>query len=126
MRDGYGKYWANTFRQGQFVTAVEYIRANRLRSLLMQQMAEVMATVDLYVGGDDLQIANLTGHPTVCLPNGLVKDGGVDVPKALTFTGRLYGETELLTVAKAYQDATDFHAKRPPMDTVTKENAEGK
>lgn len=125
VRDGYGKYWANTFRQGQFVTAVEYIRANRLRALLMQQMAEVMEKVDLYVGGNDLQIANLTGHPTVCLPNGLVMNGGVDVPKALTFTGRLYGETELLAVAHAYQKATGFHLKRPPMDKVTKENAGG-
>ena len=125
IREGYGAYWARTFRQGQFISAVEYIRANRLRTLLMRQMAEVMEKVDLYVGENDLQITNLTGHPSVCLPNGLVKNGGVDVPKALTFTGRLYGETELLTVAHAYQKATGFHLKRPPMDKATKENAAG-
>lgn len=123
IRDGYGTYWANTFRQGQFITAVEYIRANRLRTLLMQEIAKVMETVDLYVGGNDLVITNLTGHPSVCLPNGLVKNGGTDVPKALTFTGRLYGETNLLAVAHAYQVATGFHLKRPPMDKATKENA---
>src|SRR5262249_43134103 len=43
--------WANSFRSAQFIPAVEYIRANRVRALLMQEMAEVMAKVDLYVGG---------------------------------------------------------------------------
>ena len=86
-------------------------------------MAKVMATVDLYVGGNDLLITNLTGHPTVCVPNGFTTQKDVEVPRALTFTGRLYGETELLTVAHAYQEATGFHKKRPPMDKVTKENA---
>jgi len=125
IADGYGTYWATTFRAGQFVTAVEYIRAMRLRTLLIQQMAEAMKKVDLYVcpAGNDLTTTNLTGHPTVCIPNGLVDVRGVEMPVALTFTGRLFGETALLAVAKAYQDATGFHRKRPPMDKVTKENA---
>jgi Asp-tRNA(Asn)/Glu-tRNA(Gln) amidotransferase A subunit family amidase len=118
--------WPNTFRHGQFVPAVEYLRANRIRTLLMHEMEEVMARVDAYVGGDDLLLANLTGHPTVVLPNGMQKRGGVEVPSALTFTGRLYGETELLAVAHAYQQATGFHLKHPPMDQVTEKNAEGK
>jgi Asp-tRNA(Asn)/Glu-tRNA(Gln) amidotransferase A subunit family amidase len=80
----------------------------------MREMAKVMEKIDLYVGGNDLQITNLTGHPTVCLPNGFTKGGS---PTALTFTGRLFGESTLLAVAKAYQDATDFHRKRPPQDT---------
>ena len=42
--------WPDTFRQGQFVPAVEYLRAARVRTLLMRAMAERMATVDLYVG----------------------------------------------------------------------------
>ena len=42
---------------------------------------------------------------------------------AITFTGRLYGETDLLAVAHAYQEATGFHRKRPPLDKATKENA---
>jgi Asp-tRNA(Asn)/Glu-tRNA(Gln) amidotransferase A subunit family amidase len=123
IADGYGRFWGNTFRAGQFVTAVEYIRAMRLRTKLMMQTAEVMKTVDLYVGpaGFDLLLTNLTGHPTVCLPNGLRNE----LPTALTFTGRLYGETELLAVAKAYQEATKHHLKRPPMDKATKENAGG-
>jgi Asp-tRNA(Asn)/Glu-tRNA(Gln) amidotransferase A subunit family amidase len=115
--------WPNTFRQGQFVPAVEYLRANRIRTLVMQEMEEVMAPVDLYVGGNDLVLTNLTGHPTVVLPDGFRKAGGVETPTAITFTGRLYGETELLAVAQAYQQAVGFHLRRPPMDKVTPENA---
>jgi Asp-tRNA(Asn)/Glu-tRNA(Gln) amidotransferase A subunit family amidase len=114
--DKIGALWPTSFQVSHFIPAVDYIRANRLRTLLMREMAKVMETVDLYVGGGDLGIANLTGHPTVCLPNGFVKRGGPDVPNSLTFTGRLYGEAELLAVAKAYQDATGHHTKRPPQE----------
>jgi Asp-tRNA(Asn)/Glu-tRNA(Gln) amidotransferase A subunit family amidase len=119
--------WPGTFRQGQFVPAVEYLRANRIRSLLMREMDEVMQKVDLYLGtgGNDLLITNLTGHPTAVLPNGFRTQNGVETPTAVTFTGRLYGETELLAVAHAYQQATGFHLRRPPMDKVTPENAGG-
>jgi Asp-tRNA(Asn)/Glu-tRNA(Gln) amidotransferase A subunit family amidase len=127
VADGYGKFWGTTFRAGQFLSAVEYIRAMRLRTLLGRQMAEVMKGVDVYVcpAGMDLVHTNLTGHPTVCLPNGLRKQGEVEMPLGLTFTGRLYGETTLLAVAKAYQEVTGHHLKRPPMEKATKENAGG-
>ena len=82
-----------------------------------------MAGVDVYVGGNDLFLTNMTGHPCVCLPNGFRKDGDAEVPTALTFTGRLYGESALLAVAQAYQVETGHHRRRPPMDQVTKENA---
>jgi Asp-tRNA(Asn)/Glu-tRNA(Gln) amidotransferase A subunit family amidase len=114
--------WPRTFRLGQFVPAVEYLRANRIRSLVMQEMEEVMGQVDLYVGGNDLLLTNLTGHPTVVLPDGFRKVNGVDLPQAITFTGRLYGETELLAVAHAYQQATGHHLRRPPMDKVAADN----
>ena len=73
-----------------------------------------MEKVDLYIGGNDLAITNLTGHPTICMPNGFTKAG---TPTAITFTGKLFGETDLLTVAKAFQDATGHHKKRPPEET---------
>lgn len=115
--------WPRSFRVGQFVPAVEYLRANRIRSLLMRAMEEVMAKVDLYVGANDLVLTNLTGHPTVVLPNGFRKEGERELPKSLTFTGRLYGETDLLAVTHAYQQATGHHLKRPPMDQWKAENA---
>jgi Asp-tRNA(Asn)/Glu-tRNA(Gln) amidotransferase A subunit family amidase len=84
-----------------------------------------MARVDAYVGGNDLVLTNLTGHPTVVLPDGFRKAGGVERPTALTFTGRLYGEAELLALAHAYQQATGNHLRRPPLDKVAADKAAG-
>ncbi|MFL5342621.1 MAG: amidase [Gemmataceae bacterium] len=117
-------FWQPTFRRGQFIPAVEYLRANRIRTLLMQEMDEIMKSVDLYVGGNDLLVTNLTGHPTVVLPTGFRKpENAPETPFSVTFTGRLYGETDLLAVAHAYQQATGHHLKHPDMDKVTMENA---
>ncbi len=107
--------WPRTFRQGRFITAVEYLRANRIRTLLMREMEELMSRVDAYVGGNDLLLANLTGHPTLVLPNGFSKQGEVETPTSITFTGRLFGETDLLAIGHAYQQATGHHLKHPPL-----------
>jgi Asp-tRNA(Asn)/Glu-tRNA(Gln) amidotransferase A subunit family amidase len=120
--------WPATFRQGQFVPAVEYLRAARVRTLLMRSMAKLMETVDLYVGrAEDLTITNLTGHPTAVLPDGFRERDGREVPDSITFTGRLFEESTLLAVAHAYQRATDAHLKRPPIEKFLKEmdEAEG-
>jgi len=120
--------WPATFRRGRFIPAVDYLRAQRVRTVLMKQMAAAMTDVDVYVGSPDSGLlTNLTGHPVVCLPNGLTRGAdGVEVPTSLTFTGRLWGEAELLAVARAYQDATGHHLRRPDMTKVTAENAEPK
>ena len=81
----------------------------------MREMEETMAAVDLYVGGNDLLLTNLTGHPTAVLPNGFRKAGDAKCPTSITFTGRLYGESELLAVAHAYQQATGHHLKHPTL-----------
>lgn len=124
VNEGIGQ-WGGTFRRARFVSAVDYLRAQRARTLLMREMAKVFEKVDCYVGpaGNDLVVTNLTGHPTVCLPNGFSKNG---TPTALAFTGTLFGETDLLTLAKAYQDATDYHKKRPPEDTWLPEKKDEK
>lgn len=109
--------WPTIFRQGQMIPAVEYIRANRIRSLVMKEMGKALSEVDVYVspsyGGRNLLLTNLTGHPTVVVPNGFRASDGT--PTSITFVGKLYGETEALAVAHAYQQATDFHLKRPPL-----------
>jgi Asp-tRNA(Asn)/Glu-tRNA(Gln) amidotransferase A subunit family amidase len=108
--------WANTFRTARFIPAVDYINANRLRTLAIQQWAKLFETVDVIVtptnaaGLNQLVATNLTGHPAVILPNGFRPNG---TPVSLTFLGRLFGEAEMLRVAHAYQQATDFHLKRP-------------
>jgi Asp-tRNA(Asn)/Glu-tRNA(Gln) amidotransferase A subunit family amidase len=110
--------WPQTFREKRFVAAVDYIRANRVRTQLMRAMDDLMRSVDMYVGGTQMEllITNLTGHPTVVMPYGTRKTkAGIESPTAITFTGRLYGETELLAVAHAFQQATGQHLKRPPV-----------
>ncbi len=117
--------WPDAFRRGQFTPAVEYLRANRIRTLVMQEMQKVMRQVDVTVATDDLTLTNLTGHPSIALPNGLAKRGGVETPTSISFSGGLFKESELLAVAHAYQQATGHHLRRPPMDKLTPENADG-
>jgi Asp-tRNA(Asn)/Glu-tRNA(Gln) amidotransferase A subunit family amidase len=106
--------WPNRFREARLIPAVEYIQANRLRTLVIKAMHELMSDIDVYVApsweGDNLLLTNLTGHPAVVLPNGFNKE---QEPTSITFTGKLYGESEVLAVAKAYQDVTGFHLKHP-------------
>jgi Asp-tRNA(Asn)/Glu-tRNA(Gln) amidotransferase A subunit family amidase len=109
--------WPNSFRRGQLIPAVEYLRANRVRVRLMEQMAELMTKVDAYVGGDDLTITNLTGHPTVVLPHAVETKEGRTTAKTITFTGRLYGESSLLSLALAYEQAIGFNS-RPDMGNL--------
>jgi hypothetical protein len=109
--------WPDTFRQGQFVPAVEYIRAARVRTKLMHAMEERMALVDLYVSsGQDLAITNLTGHPSVVFPMGFRDRDGREFPGSVVLTGRLYDESTLLAVARAFQHATGDHLRRPPLE----------
>ncbi len=106
--------WPNIFRAARTIPAVEYIQAQRVRTLLMGAMAAIMQTVDVYVapsfGGGTLLITNMTGHPAVVVPNGLTEKGD---PSSITFTGQLYGVSAALLLAKAYQDAMGFHLERP-------------
>ncbi len=108
--------WPNVFRRARFIPAVEYIQANRVRSLVMEAMAGIMDTIDVYVapsfGGNNLLLTNLTGHPAVVVPNGFSEKG---TPTSITFIGDLYDETTLLAVARAYQNATRFHQKHPEL-----------
>ena len=109
--------WPNMLRLARLIPAVEYIQANRIRTLIMRAMADLMQTIDLYIApalvGDNLLLTNLTGHPAVALPNGFTAAG---TPTSITFNGRLYDEATLLAVAKLYQDATSFHLQHPAMN----------
>jgi Asp-tRNA(Asn)/Glu-tRNA(Gln) amidotransferase A subunit family amidase len=108
--------WPNLFRKARTVPAVEYIQANRIRTLRIKAMGELMSKVDLYVApswlGRNLTLTNLTGHPTVVMPNGFDDN---DMPTSITLTARLFDETSIITTAKTYQDATDWHKKHPQL-----------
>ncbi|OJJ15707.1 amidase [marine bacterium AO1-C] len=106
--------WPNFFRMARFVPAVEYIQANRLRTVLIEQMHQKLRNIDVFLApsfaGSTLTMTNLSGHPCVVLPNGFTPQ---KTPTSITFIGKLFGEDKLLQVARAYQEATNFHKKHP-------------
>ena len=108
--------WPNTFRTSRFIPAVEYLRAQRARTLLMHEMEKLMSQWDVFVspapGSASLLVTNLTGHPTVVLPCGFVND----LPQAIMFTGGLYDEVSPLRVALAFERATQWHTMHPKID----------
>ncbi|WP_165074087.1 amidase [Paludisphaera rhizosphaerae] len=110
--------WPETFRVGQLTPAVEYLRAARVRTLLMNDMAKLFEKVDAFLawGSPDLTITNLTGHPSVIFPIGLTDRDGRPTPRLLTLTGRLYDESTLLSIALACESAAADPSRRPPME----------
>ena len=107
--------WPNLFRTARLVPAVEYLRAARLRTLLLEETARAFADFDVIVtppfAGNTLQLTNLTGHPALVLPHAFDQDG---TPASIVFLGKLYGESELLRAGHAFQSATDLHRRAPP------------
>ena len=112
-----GGAWPNTFRKARMIPAVDYIQANRLRTIAMQRFETAMEGVDIVITPSFgmLLLTNLTGHPQVVVPNGYRSENGT--PTSISFVGKLFGDAEALRLAKAYQDATDFHRKTPPLFT---------
>jgi Asp-tRNA(Asn)/Glu-tRNA(Gln) amidotransferase A subunit family amidase len=103
---------ANQLRAARFIPAVDYVRAQRARTLLLQRMNQLFTTVDLFIASassEAVTICNLTGHPGITVPAGLV-DG---LPIGLMVTGPLFREDQVIRVAAAFETATDWHTKRP-------------
>jgi Asp-tRNA(Asn)/Glu-tRNA(Gln) amidotransferase A subunit family amidase len=139
-------------KRARLVPAVEYLQHQRLRMMMMMELAKATEHVDVYLvprnsgGGapatppaeaapgaapanpapapanDDpptatqrhSTMANLATYPAISMPHGFNPDGS---PMAINFYGRPFGETEVLAVAKAWQDRTDHHRKHPRLDT---------
>jgi Asp-tRNA(Asn)/Glu-tRNA(Gln) amidotransferase A subunit family amidase len=108
--------WPNSFRSARFIPAVEYLRAQRARTLLMREMDSLMQSWDAFVspapGSASLLITNLTGHPQAVLPCGFLNG----LPQAIMFTGKLYDEVTPLRIALAYEKATKWHTMHPKLD----------
>ncbi|HEX3250940.1 MAG TPA: amidase [Pyrinomonadaceae bacterium] len=111
--------WPNTFRTSRFIPAVEYLRAQRARTLLMREMETLMSQWDVFVspapGSASLLVTNLTGNPAVVLPCGFINE----LPVAIMFTGGVYDEASPLRVALAFERATKWHERHPRMDFAT-------
>ena len=108
--------WPNSFRTSRFIPAVEYLRAQRARTLLIHEMEKLMSQWDVFVspapGSSSLLVTNLTGNPAICVPCGFVNDR----PVAIMFTGGVYDEVAPLRVALAFERATNWHTMHPKMD----------
>ena len=112
-----GKYdWPNSFRVSRLMSAVEYVNANRHRYLLMQKVNELMQQYDAVIcpnfGGNQSAITNLTGHPVIVFPTGFNK---LQLPTSITLVGKLYDEATIISIAKAYQSATNWNKLHPTM-----------
>jgi Asp-tRNA(Asn)/Glu-tRNA(Gln) amidotransferase A subunit family amidase len=127
--------WPNDFRVARFYPAVEYIQANRVRTLAVRQVSALFEKVDIIVTPStetQLIATNLTGHPALILPNGLRGDdapkppkiddgdhddiGGPGTPVSLTFLAAHYQDAKLAAFARAYQQATGFNKLHPKLD----------
>lgn len=103
--------WPNSFRSSRMIPAVEYLRAQRARTLLMRSMENFLSKWDVLVAppGPSLTVTNLTGHPQIVVPCGFNNK----MPRGLTFIGRLCEEGLPMRAALAYQQATNWHTMRP-------------
>ena len=110
--------WPNQFRTARFVPAVEYVNAQRHRYTLMQKVNEVIQQYDVIIcpsrgDGNQSAITNLTGHPVVCVPTGF--DKKLNLPTGISFVGNLYDEATILSIAQAYQKATQWNKVHPAL-----------
>jgi aspartyl-tRNA(Asn)/glutamyl-tRNA(Gln) amidotransferase subunit A len=127
-------------RVGAFVSGADYLKGQRVRALVRGEVDAVLARLDVLigpatpisateVGRNEIEVNgerqgvrpslirftrpfNVTGHPAVSVPCGLTADG---LPIGLQIVGRPFDEATVLRVADAYQRATDWHARRPPV-----------
>jgi Asp-tRNA(Asn)/Glu-tRNA(Gln) amidotransferase A subunit family amidase len=129
--------WPNTFRQSRFLSAVDFVQADRLRRKVAQEMARLFEHVDLLLvpslRDEMLTITNFTGHPSLTLRAGFVEvekarsDWAPDpahplptfsperrVPHGITLIGRLFDEGTLGRAGIALERAFGVAAERPP------------
>jgi len=106
--------WPNYFRVSRLIPAVEYVNANRHRTILMQKMNQAMEPWDVIItpsfGNRQLAITNLTGHPALCMPIGFNKQG---LPTSITFLSNLFREEELVKLGSYFQSVTNHDEKHP-------------
>jgi Asp-tRNA(Asn)/Glu-tRNA(Gln) amidotransferase A subunit family amidase len=129
--------WPNTFRQSHFLSAVDFVQADRLRRMVAQEMARIMAEVDLLLvpslRDEILTITNFTGHPSLTLRAGFVEvsearsDWAPDpakplpkfspprrVPHGVTLIGRLFDEGTIASAGLAMERHFNVAQENPP------------
>ncbi len=129
--------WPNLFRQARFLSAVDFVQADRLRRKVAEEMARVFSEVDLLLvpslRDEMLTITNFTGHPSLTLRAGFVQvsqarsDWAPDpsrplpkfstprrVPHGVTLIGRLFDEGTVASAGLALERAFGVAGERPP------------
>jgi Asp-tRNA(Asn)/Glu-tRNA(Gln) amidotransferase A subunit family amidase len=129
--------WPNTFRQSRFLSAVDYVQADRLRRKVAREMARIFSSVDLLLvpslRDEMLTLTNFTGHPSLTLRAGFVEvaearsDWAPDpthllpkfspprrVPHGVTLIGKLFDEGTLAQAGLALEKAFGVISERPP------------
>jgi Asp-tRNA(Asn)/Glu-tRNA(Gln) amidotransferase A subunit family amidase len=129
--------WPNLFREARFLSAVDFVQADRLRRKVAAEMARVMSQADVLLvpslRDEMLVISNNTGHPSLTLRTGFVQvaqarsDWAPDpahplpkfspprrVPHGVTLIGRLFDEGALARVGLALERASGVTGERPP------------
>ena len=106
---------ANSLRQSRLIPAVEYIQANRYRSVLIEEVKTLFESFDIILspsfGKNQLMITNLTGHPAISVPNGF---DNKKRPTSISLIGNYYEEHKILYFADILQNKTNYHKKIPP------------
>jgi aspartyl-tRNA(Asn)/glutamyl-tRNA(Gln) amidotransferase subunit A len=125
---------------GAFVSGADYLKGQRVRALIRDEVDRALARLDVLVcattpmpapavGQSEVTIGaerqpvrpslirftrpfNLSGHPAASVPCGFTAGG---LPVGLQIIGRPFDEATVLRVADAYQRATDWHRRRPPV-----------
>jgi Asp-tRNA(Asn)/Glu-tRNA(Gln) amidotransferase A subunit family amidase len=105
--------WPNTFRSSRLIPAVEYIRAQRARTQVVERFEKFMADWDVIVipSTSLLTTTNLTGNPQVVLKCGFTNG----LPRSIGFIGKIYEEGAPLRLALAYEQITDWHKRNPTL-----------
>jgi Asp-tRNA(Asn)/Glu-tRNA(Gln) amidotransferase A subunit family amidase len=137
MREQTPDAWPNLFRESRFLSAVDFVQADRLRRKVAIEMARVMGEVDLLLvpslRDEMMVISNMTGHPSLTQRTGFVEidqvrsDWAPDpahprpklsrprrVPYGVTLIGRLFEEGTLARVGRALEARAGAAAERPP------------
>jgi Asp-tRNA(Asn)/Glu-tRNA(Gln) amidotransferase A subunit family amidase len=136
--------WPNTFRAAQFMPAVDYVNANRVRIAAMNQTWDLFSKYDVVITPrENTSVTNIVGTPSIVVPTGFAippafgrggrggRGGGrgadsaasaappppppqIPLPTSMYVMGPIFQDEKNLLVAHAFQQATDFHTKRPP------------
>lgn len=98
--------WGPSFREAQWVRAVDYLHGMRSRVALIRETEIELRKVDLLIGDGDLSRMNLTGHPTLVVSHG--EEENERKPRTVALTGRMFSEGMLLAVGDAIQKSEPF------------------